>query len=40
MFNHVLKLVLQMLNLGTEILLFHLSGKELSVSELQKNISC
>lgn len=36
MFNHVLKLVLQMLNLGTEILLFHLSGKELSVSECKK----
>ena len=35
-FNHLLKVVLQMLNLGTEILLFHLSCKELSVSELQK----
>ena len=36
MFNHFLKAALQMLNLGTEILLFHLSCKELSDSELQQ----
>lgn len=35
-FNHLLKVVLQMLNLGTKILLPHLSCEELSVSELQK----
>lgn len=36
MFNHFLKVVLQMLNLGTEILPFHSSCMELTVSELQK----
>lgn len=36
MFNHFLKVGWQMLNLGTEILMFHLSCMKLSVRELQR----